>query len=427
MKVAVIGGGPAGYSCALHLSRKGFEVTVFEREQVGGVCLNRGCVPTKHLIAYARTVRKAKEMGMEVHSYSVRKAVGYASSGATFFRESVEKILKKTGVRLIKAEAVVRPDRTVEFDSEREVFAAVVIATGSKPFIPEGLRSLPVLSGEDFSSFEDWKRVAVVGAGAQGIEIASFFNLMGAEVFLLEVLDRILASLPARFSQAYEARLKKNGMKVLKGRTISSVEHESGRYAIRLTDGTLLEGIDQIIVTAGRLPNTDSVKVENIKDEKGFIKVNQFFQTEVEGIYACGDCIKTPALAYAAYAEAEAVAENIAGKSVTVNYENLPFVVFGSPEIAWAGRLEGNEVRVQSGVSAKAYAELERDGFAALFAEGGDLKGGILVGAEASEAIHLVQMLMIKGIPENLFFVHPSFSEIVGEALLKMQGRERHA
>ncbi|MCX7831896.1 MAG: NAD(P)/FAD-dependent oxidoreductase [Actinobacteria bacterium] len=427
MKVAVIGSGPAGYLSALLISRKGAEVTVYEKKDIGGVCLNRGCVPTKHLIFYAKTLKKARELGMSISEASVEKAVSYAKSGADFFKTSVSKLLEKERVKIINSEAVLQRDKRVIFEDGSDSYDAIVIAVGSRPLRLKVFEGLPVITGEDYLNFKDWKSVAVIGAGAQGVEIASFFALMGSEVYLIEALERILPSLPGKVSQLYEARLKRNGIKVLKAKEITEAKFEKNLFSLKFKDGEEIKNIEQIIVTAGRVPNTECIEIPEIKDEKGFIKVDEYLRTSIDGIFSCGDCIRTPALAYTAYAEAECVAENLFNSGNKIDYRYLPYAVFGWPEIAWIGELNGKEIRVQSGVSARAYAELERDGFAILFVENNKINGCVLVGAEAAETIHLIESFMVRGDYSRMFFVHPSFSEIVGELMFSFSGKKRHS
>lgn len=426
-RVAIIGGGPAGYTAAVQLSKMGLETTLFEGRKLGGVCLNYGCVPTKHLLAYAKTYKKAKEFGFECSGATIKAAVEYAKKGAEFFSNSVEKLLKSKGVRVINSFAKVAKDKKVSWNGVEEYFDSIVIATGSRTFVPEPIKSTPYLTAEDFEKFDDYKKVVIVGAGAQGIEFSSFFSIMGAEVYLVDVLKRILPQIPEKYSKLYEARLKKNGIYLITGTAVINVKSGTTGLDVSLSSGEVIKGVDAILVAAGRIPNTEAVEIPEIKDEKGFIKVDDFFRTTVEGIYAIGDVIRTPALAYTAYAEAEAVVKTILGKPTKVDYSKLPYAVFGKPEIAWAGKLEGKEHRVQSGISAKAYAEFEREGFCVLFEENGEVCGMLAVGSEAPEIIHYFELLPENAYSKDFFFIHPSFSEVFGEAFLLAKGKGRHA
>lgn len=427
MKVGVVGSGPAGYLSALLLARKNFEVTLFEEKEVGGVCLNRGCVPTKHLLAYAKAYQKAKEFGLDIKGASIQSAVEHARKGADFFRQSVEKMLEKEKVNLVRKKACVYPGRIIKAGEDEYYFDYLVLATGSRQAIPEAFKDFPAVSGEDFLSFSNWEKVVVVGAGAQGIEMASFFALMGKEVILVEAKNQILPVLPSKIASLYEARIKKLGIKVLKGRLVNKAEQIGEKSTLVLDNGEAIEGVDRVILTAGRVPNTESVFIEEIKDEKGFIKVDEYLRTAENGVYACGDCINTPALAYTAYAEAEVVAKNIAGENAKIDYSLVPYAVFGHPEIAWIGLLEGEEIRVQSGVSARAMAELENNGFTILYQKDGVLQGGVIVSLDAPEAIHLIELFLLKGDLEKMYFIHPSFTEVIGEAFFKYLGKSRHA
>jgi dihydrolipoamide dehydrogenase len=426
-RAAVIGGGPAGYTAAVRLSALGIETTLFEARKLGGVCLNYGCVPTKHLLAYAKTYKKAEGFGFECSGATVKSAVEYAKKGAEFFSNSVEKLLKSKGVRVIRSFARVKKDRTVSWDDGSEKFDFIVIATGSRPAVPDPLKGIPYLTAEDYEKFDDYKKVVIIGAGAQGIEFSSFFAMMDTEVHLVDVLERILPQIPDKYAKLYETRLKRNGINLITGTAVVEVKSGASGFDVFLNNGEALEGVDAFLVTAGRIPNTEAVEISEIKDEKGFIKVDDQFRTAVEGIYAVGDVIRTPALAYTAYAEAEAAVKTISGKPTKVDYSKLPYAVFGKPEIAWAGKLEGKEHRVQAGVSARAYAEHERDGFCVLFEKEGEVCGMLAVGIEAPEIIHYLELLPEDAGSRDFFFIHPSFSEIFGEAFFLAKGEGRHA
>lgn len=424
MKAAVIGAGPAGYAAALRLRKHGIEVDVFEKNRPGGVCLNRGCVPTKYLLAYARAYYRAKEMGFEVSGATISDAVEYARKGAEQFSQAVQKLLAQAGVRLIQEQVEVLPERTVRTASGEKTYDAVLIASGSEPVVPQNLRCDGVLTGEDFSSLPaDINTAAVIGGGVQGIEYASFFNMLGAEAHIFELTDHVLPVLPEKYAKLYESRLKRRGIKIHTGTMVESIRRANGKFEVIAEDPVTA---DVVVIVTGRRPVTDFVQVKHIIDDRGFIRVNEHFETDEPGVYAAGDVIDTPALAYTAYAEGEAAADSIAGVKTTVDYSRLPYTVFGEPEIGWTGELSGEEVRVQAGLSAKARAARADDGFVCLFSRDGVLKGGLIVGEEASETVHIISALLGRKNFFDLHFIHPSLSELIGEALLTIQGKSRH-
>lgn len=428
MKLGIIGGGPGGYSAAIRAGQLGAEVAVYESKDPGGVCLNRGCIPTKHLLSFAKIYRKAHDFSFVRAGDFTGKAVEHAQEGAAFFKKSLEDIFKHYDIELIPERAELVEPHVISTEKRKDRYDAVIIATGSKPFLPPTFNLPDILTGEDFSKIPTGiESVAIIGAGVEGIEYASFFALLGKEVTVIELKDNILPFLPEKISRRYEARLKKRGIKFFKGVKVEKVA-KVGEKEYEVKTGNANFNVELVMVTAGRIPNSAGIKLKGIVDENNFIRVNDYFETPVSSHYAAGDVINTPGLAYVAYQEGEAAAENaVGGSRRKIDYFNLPYVVFGEPEIAVVGKLEGKEIRVQSGISGKSRAYLSHDGFLTLFVDNGEITGAAAVGEGASELIHILEILVTEGdFSFNPHFVHPSFSELIGEAYALFKDRPRH-
>lgn len=457
MKVGIIGGGPAGYAAAIRAAQLGAEVVVFERDRPGGVCLNRGCVPTKNLLAWARAYREARAEGfVSGPPPSIGPALEKARAGAERFSHAVSKLLASYGIDVISGDAALVEPFVVEANGETCRFDRVIIATGSKPSLPPLFAEVRALTGEDFSLIpEEPGNVVIVGGGVQGVEYASFFAMLGYPVTLVEMEEHILPFLPSGVANAYAMRLKRRGVFIRSATTVLSVRSQKGTYELVLADGSRIEA-DTLMVVTGRVPATSAVRIDGLLDDRGFVIVDDTLETPLKGHFAAGDCVRSFGLAYTAYAEGRIAAENAVRASGAPERRRfvVPQVVFGEPEIAWVGDIEGDglrEVKVPAGLSAKASAEHEDDGFVSLFFREGsewetgdaidgegaggrnrsdgspspDLVGGVIVGGPAGELIHVISALVAQA-DEEALFVHPTFAELIGEGLDAARGHPRH-
>lgn len=442
----VIGAGPGGYVSAIRASQLGMNVAVIEKDNPGGVCLNWGCIPSKSLISHAQkfTVLKDLEnMGIktDVSGFNYESVYKKSRLAAAKLSKGVEFLLKKNKIELIKGAAKISGNNTITVDGDKQYTAnKILIATGSRPRIIPGFEfdEAGVLSSTGALNLKTLpKSVAIIGAGAIGVEFAYIFNSFGVKVHLVEMLDSILPLEDKDASDILAKAFKKNSVKIYTSVKASISEKMSSGYKVKLEADGEPEFIDveKILVAVGRTPNSDNLGLENlgIKTDRGFIETGDFYETSVPGIYAIGDVINTPLLAHVASKEGEIAVEHMAGKGheKRVDPTLIPGAVYTEPQIASFGYTEmkaheaGFPVKVFSFPfrgAGKAVAVEESDGFVKLVCheETHEILGAHIVGKEATELIHEI-LLARKSelLPEDIaamIHAHPTLSEAVMEA-----------
>ncbi|MEN3035298.1 MAG: NAD(P)/FAD-dependent oxidoreductase, partial [Candidatus Methanosuratincola sp.] len=373
--VAVIGGGPGGYVCALRSAQLGKRVALIERDQVGGTCLNRGCVPMKAFLSVAKTIRDAKKAsrsGLDVNlSLNFEKVSSWTRYVVERSRKGIEFLLRSRGVDLIKGEARFASRGAVEVVPSGEVISAenFVVATGSRPYDLPDVRfdSKGVISSDDVFAMKRLPRsICIVGGGVIGVEMATALAEMGSKVCIVEIMDQLLPGwCPDVVKPVYDS-LAKLGVEMWIGKKIVKLERKEGAngdgrstdgestdgqtggggsrfpdgwYAATLSDGSLVEA-ECVLVAVGRKPNTDSLGLDRIGvqlDRKGFVVVNGRMETSVPGVFAVGDAVGVPYLAHRASDHGYQVAEIIAGRRERLDPLPVPSVVYSDPEIAVVG------------------------------------------------------------------------------------------
>lgn len=445
----VIGSGPAGYVGAIRARQLGLQTAIVEMDKPGGVCLNVGCIPTKALIHKAKEFRAAeglKKHGLQVDAsrFDFSGVTQYAKTVSTKLSKSVSFLLKKAGVDAITGSAKFLSPTTVEVSrgEEKEVLAGkhFLIATGSRP------KNLPGLSIDEERILSSTgalflkqlpKKIAIIGAGAIGVEFAYIYRSFGSEVYLIEVMPRIL---PLEDSEAVETLTKqyiKQGIQVLTSTKVLQAEaiDEGMRLSIQKQDGeaeTLM--VDKVLLSVGRTINTDHLGLENIPltTEKGFLSVNARYQTAVPHIYAAGDVIPTPLLAHVASEEAINAIESIVNpQKEPVDFSGLiPSCIYSDPELASFGEQEALLVKASRpfkktvfpyrGIG-KSVATDQPEGFIKLLSdpETEQVLGVTIVGAQATELIH--ETMLLKQTKQSIrtlahmIHAHPTFSEGIME------------
>ncbi|MBG39318.1 MAG: dihydrolipoyl dehydrogenase [Cryomorphaceae bacterium] len=458
--IIVVGSGPGGYVTAIRASQLGLKTAIVEREALGGICLNWGCIPTKALLKsanvfeylshasdYGITVKDAKAdfSGMVKRSRDVADGM---SNGIKF-------LMKKNKIDVLTGNGVIKANKTVTVtdedgkSSEYTASQGIIIATGARsralPNLPQdgkkiiGYRQAMTLKTQP-------KKMVVVGSGAIGVEFAYFYNAIGTEVTVVEYLPNIVPVEDTDVSKQLEKTFKKSGIKVMTGSSVESVD-TSGKQcvvAVKTAKGEEKIECDIVLSAVGIQANIENIGLEDvgIVTDKGRILVDDFYQTNMPGYYAIGDVVPGPALAHVASAEGIVCVEKIAGHHPeAIDYGNIPGCTYCSPEIASVGLTEkaaqeaGIELKIGKfpfSASGKASAAGAKDGFVKLLfdAKYGELLGAHMIGANVTEMIaEIVAIRKLETTGEELIKTihpHPTMSEAVMEAAAAAYGEVIH-
>ncbi|MXW30233.1 MAG: dihydrolipoyl dehydrogenase [Chloroflexi bacterium] len=444
--VAVIGSGPGGYPAAIRAAQLGLSTVCIEREFLGGICLNLGCIPSKALLRNAEvlsTVRNASEYGIEVSDVTANYAVGVARSRKVVERltKGVASLFRRDGVAYVEGNATITGPRELSVDGERIGCRNIIIATGARPALPPPLAAdgeVVVTYREVIVDEQVPGRVVIVGGGATGIEFAYLYNVYGAQVTLVEFLPRILPKEDEEISQALSRARGSQGIRLLTGASVTAVAVQDGtaRVTVAAADETLELEADRVLVAAGITPNTDGLGVENAGGtlERGFIRVDDRLRVNGANVYAVGDVNGRLPLAHVAHAEGVYAAEHIGGLDPpALDYPGMPRATYCNPQVASIGlteseaREQGYPVKVGKFpflANGKALAVGHREGFAKIVADSstGELLGAHLIGHEVTELLGELSMARLLDGTDveigRLVNVHPSMSEAVKEAAL---------
>ena len=458
--VVVIGSGPGGYVAAIRAAQLGLKAAVVERAELGGICLNWGCIPTKALLRSAEiyhNMQRAEEFGLAAENvtFNPEKIVERSRTVAKQLSSGIKMLLKKNKVETLIGEGrlVGQGKVSVTNGSDTKEISAknIILATGARA------RTLPGLEpdGEIVWSYREAmvpktmpKSLLVIGSGAIGIEFASFYNTFGAEVTVVELMDRVLPVEDAEISTFAAKAFKKQGMTLLTGAKVTGLKKtKSGAEAtIELPGGkTDIVRVEKVISAVGITGNIEDIGLESlgIKTDRGHVVVNEWCETGVEGIYAIGDLVGPPWLAHKASHEGVLVAERIAGiKGVhPMNTDNIPGCTYCHPQVASVGMTEakakeaGYEIKVGRFPfigNGKAIALGEPEGLIKTIfdAKTGELLGAHMVGAEVTELIQGYTLArQLETTEADLMatvFPHPTLSEMMHESVLDAYGRALH-
>ena len=457
--VIILGGGPAGYVCAIRAAQLGLATAVVERDKLGGVCVNVGCIPSKALLhsAYVANLVKQDAKTLGVTAGDVTLDFGAAITHSRKVSEQNSKgvgfLMKKHEVTVIAGSGTLLKGRKVKVGKDTYTASkAVVIATGTRvkgiPQIGLELDKTTVISTDEALFLEQApKSVAIVGAGAVGCEFADVFNAFGSDVTLIEILPRILPLEDAESSAALARSFKKRKIKMLTGAAIkgATVGTNEVTLDIEVNDKQQRVQAETVLIGAGRALNTEDVGLDaaGVKlNDQGFIAVDQNLQTTADGVYAIGDIAGPPMLAHKGSREGVFVAEHVAGKQAhPIRYDNIPSVTYCHPEVASIGltedqckeqKLDYVAGKFPMTANGRARAAMETDGFVKILRDKryGEILGGHIVASHASEMIHELAVAR-----ENEYTVeevdlavhaHPTLSEAVAEAALDSLGRVIH-
>jgi dihydrolipoamide dehydrogenase len=457
-KVVVIGAGPAGYVCAIRLAQYGLDVTVVEKEELGGTCLNVGCIPSKALIAAGALmdrVAKASAMGITGElSLDVHKLVEWKQGIVGRLTGGVASLLEKNGAKVVRGNASFRDPRTLVVqggDGQQELKAdEFVIATGSAPISIPGF----ALDGEDvWSSTEALSpegipgHLLVIGGGYIGLELGMLYRKLGSQVTVVEFTEGALPGQDRDCVKVIERSIKKQKIRFLTKTAAKGWEKSGDKYLVRVESadgaGDTVE-CDRVLCTVGRRPYTDGLGLESIglaTDERGFLPVDQHLRTRLPHVYAIGDVAGQPMLAHKGSKEGLVVAGVIAGKNEVVDYRCVPAVIFTAPEMASVGLLEddarekGHEVAVgqfRFAASGRAMSLMETEGFVKVVADAktDEVLGVHMVGPEVTELIAEAALAIELGATTEdiarTIHAHPTLPEVLMEAAEDVHGMAVH-
>jgi len=458
--IIVVGSGPGGYVTAIRASQLGLKTAIVEREELGGICLNWGCIPTKALLKSANVfeyISHAADYGISVNGASADFSgmVKRSRDVANGMSNGIQFLMKKNKIDVLKGNGIIKAGKTVAVTDEAGATTeysankGVIIATGARsrelPNLPQdgkkiiGYRQAMTLETQP-------KRLVVVGSGAIGIEFAYFYNAIGTEVTVVEYLPNIVPVEDEEVSKQLEKSFKKSGIKVMTNASVESVDTKGEGCVVTVKTAKGEEKIecDVVLSAVGIQANIENIGLEEvgIVVDKGRILVNEYYQTNIPGFFAIGDVVPGPALAHVSSAEGIICIEKIAGHHPEpLNYGNIPGCTYCSPEVASVGMTEkaakeaGYEIKVGKfpfSASGKASAAGAKDGFVKLIfdAKYGELLGGHMIGANVTEMVaELVAVRKLETTGEELIRTvhpHPTMSEAIMEAAAAAYGEVIH-
>ena len=446
----IIGAGPGGYEAAFYAAELGMKVAIAEKDRVGGTCLNRGCIPTKALMHSSDVYRDAKngaEIGVEVEGlHANRVRIGERKDEVLdTLRNGISGLIKKKKIDLIEGEATVMDAHRVIINGERYTADKILIATGSKPFAPP-------IPGHDLPGVIDSTELidmggaeipefVVIGGGVIGIEFATIYADLGDHVTVIEGMDRLLPVIDKEIGRSIKMTLEKKGVDVHVSSPVQKIEQDGDKLVVTLKnkkDELIEVRADKVLMCVGRRPNTTGVISEDLldmipelEDGKGFIKVDEKYETPLKGLYAIGDCIGGVQLAHTAAAEGRNAVAMMNGLPATINMGTVPSCIYTDPEIAVVGLTADEAKEAGINVVTKKYpmsangktiiAGLDR-GFVKLVAKADDHKliGAHLLCGRASDLIGELAVAIGRGMTleevANIIHPHPSFAEAIMEA-----------
>lgn len=449
--VIVVGSGPGGYVTAIRASQLGFKTAIIERENLGGICLNWGCIPTKALLKSAQVfnyINHAEKYGLNKPdniSYEFPNIVNRSRNVASTMSNGVKFLMKKNKIDVIMGEAKVKAGKKVEVklnDGGQEEYSAehIVIATGARsrelPNLPQDGKKV-IGYRQALTLPEQPKKMIVVGSGAIGVEFAYFYASMGTEVTIVEFMPRIVPVEDKDVSRHLEKSFKKAGINVMTNASVEAVDTsgEGVKATVKTKDGEISLEADIVLSAVGIMPNIENIGLEDvgIVTDRGRVIVNDFYQTNIPGYYAIGDIIPTQALAHVASAEGITCIEKIKGMHVEpIDYNNIPGCTYCLPEIASVGYTEekakeaGYDIRVGKfpfTANGKATANGDNEGFIKVIFDKkyGEWLGCHMVGVGVTEMIaEAVAARRLETTGHEIIKTihpHPTMSEAVMEAV----------
>ncbi|ADL08182.1 dihydrolipoyl dehydrogenase [Thermosediminibacter oceani] len=454
--IVVIGGGPGGYVSAIYAAKKGARVGLVEKRDLGGTCLNRGCIPTKalsHCAQIYQSLGNAKNFGILAENVKIdwQLAQGQKDSIVRTLGKGVENLLKANGVSVFRGEAKLEDERRIRiyYSGGQQVITAenIILATGSKPaVIPFPGHDLPgVITSEEalaLSKIPD--SMLVIGGGVIGVEMACIYGSIGSNVTVVELLPRILPRADEEISSEIKKVLQSKGIKVLTGTRVESVEKEKDLLKVNIItpDGPRSIAVEKVLVAVGRKPDLEAFEDLNIDLDKSGVIVDDFMRTSLKNVYAVGDITGKFQLAHVAAHQGIVAASNALGENKRMDYRAVPSCIFTNPEIAYVGLTEseareiyGDDIRVGRFpfvASGRALTLGESLGFVKIVADSrwNEILGVHIIGPGATELIAEAALaIRLECTAQELadtIHAHPTLSETIMEAAMDLLGTPIH-
>jgi len=441
--VLVIGAGPGGYTAAIRAAQLGGKVAIIEKQDLGGTCLNKGCIPTKALIASVHTLhclKKAEEFGIIAKNVKIDFSAIMTRKERIVkrLRTGIKNLLKSYHIEVIKGQAYFVSPSTIKIEDKTLDIKKCIIATGSVISEMLGIKidGQNIITSDDVIELEQIpSSLLIVGGGVIGLEFACIFQGLGSKVTIAEALSSILSSEDREISKALKSILAKRGMDIKTKTTVKEINLKDGKVEVVLNSGENIEKIlvEKVVITIGRKPQINNLGLENagIFCEDGRIVVNNKMETNIKGIYAIGDVIGGPFLAHKASAEGIVAAENALGRETLIDYRAIPRCIFTIPEIASVGiseeeaRKKGYKVAIGKFpfmVNGKAITTGDTTGFVKVVVdrETNAILGIHILGLQATELITQASLAIRLGCTINelnrIIYPHPTLSEAIWEA-----------
>jgi len=463
--ITILGAGPGGYVAAIRAAQLGARVTVVERQALGGVCLNWGCIPSKALLSVIELgdkLKKADDLGLVSAGparYDLARMVARKNKVVATLVKGIATLFNAWNIKVVEGQGELLDARTLGVTAssgaqQRVQADAIIIATGSSwpqmaEFPIDGKQIITSKEALDLEAIP--KRMVILGAGVEGCECASLFSGLGTKVTVVELQPRVLPLEDEEVSTILERELKKRGVEVKNGTTIKTIDRTAGALVVAITDDTVIE-TDMLIVSIGRGFHSRGIGLERVGvtiGERGEVQVDERMETNLPGVYAIGDVVGRTMLAHVASAQGKVAVENILGHPSTINYDVIPAGIFTLPEVGRVGMTEtqareraqaagqnpDSAVRIgrfRHAALGKAQATGDTTGFFKVVADAasGKILGAHIVGAHAADLIHEAALAMECGVTvtqmAKMIHAHPTLAEGMMEALEDVEGAAIH-
>ncbi|MBV1758360.1 MAG: dihydrolipoyl dehydrogenase [Dethiosulfatibacter sp.] len=453
-KICVVGGGPAGYVAAIRSVQLGANVILIEDKEIGGACLNRGCIPTKALLKsseIASNIKDSKNFGFlsSLESINWQTAVKRKDKIVKNLKAGLEHLLVANEIEIIRGKADIQSDKSVLIDCGDENILIncekLIIATGATPLVPSipGIELEGVMTSNEALDLEVLpERLVIIGGGVIGLEFATMFNEAGVKVTVVELQNRIAPNEDSEIATELLKSMKRKGVSFKLSACVNAIERDNEKLSVAYTLNDKHETLacDKVLVAIGRRLNTDAFKNIDIKLEKGAITVNERMETSIDGVYAAGDITGGKLLAHLAFMEGRVAAENAMGIDSRVNINAVPACIYTDPEVASVGITEEEAIKLGISVqigrfdfrnNGRALTLAAREGFVKVIAKDDHtIIGAQIMGLNASEIISELTLAIVleakADVIADIIHPHPSLSEAIWEACSEIAGKPIH-